>query len=234
MFEISSSLSVCVCVAAGPCVCVCPETSMDVVILCKHIQMRCNSACVCTDWTFCLPVCVVASFIHSLSLFSSCCGRISPSQSLLYLEAKHYQSLQLAACDSILTDLQRSKQSPFCLVHFSTPHPQTHLSDLSHCPHLSIQFYHLNNIYSYPFLPSLKYFLACLPPFYLSLKCSIVHHEANPPSASLVPYLCLFSRTFIIHNAYQVRIFLPSRQRNESCMCLKKIHPETNIKKHNF
>lgn len=78
------------------------------------------------------PQCCEASF-YSHHLCVCCCGRISPSQSLLYLEAEPYQSLQLAACDSILTDLQRSNQSPLFLSRsFFLPISTTHPLSFSH------------------------------------------------------------------------------------------------------
>lgn len=88
-------------------------------------------------YVFSLLCCVVMPLLFSPSLVCCCCGRISTSQGLLYLEAEHYQSAQLAACDSILTDLQLSKQSCLFLSHSFfclSPPPLSFLSYLCHRP----------------------------------------------------------------------------------------------------
>lgn len=128
------------------------DTCTDVVILCKHIKkmslqgnyqlLSAYAFCMCTDLAFCIPSfsprCWDAS-LYSHRLGVCCCASISPSQCLLYLEAEHYQSLQLAACDFILTDLQRSQQSPLFLSRsFFRPPP---FSPFLFTPSLLIPFF---------------------------------------------------------------------------------------------
>ena len=149
------------------CVCVCvrawilahyanTHTDTNTHYKCHHMKItNCWSSyasCTCTDLAPCTPsapphpplfspqVLWCLPFILAL-LAPVVVARISPSRSLLYLEAKHYQSAQPAASDSILTDLQLSKQSPLflsrsflCLpacLHPLSDFPLTSLADLS-------------------------------------------------------------------------------------------------------
>lgn len=129
----------------------------------------------------CVVLCCVACVFSPHHLCVCCCVRISPSESLLYLEAKHYQSLQLAACDSILTDLQRSKQSPlflsrsfFCLhptplLFLSPPSPSSLFSPLGY---FYLFFFSLSSR-SYFHLRTSNPSLFLFSPFFLCLLLSL-------------------------------------------------------------
>lgn len=133
---------------------------------------------------------VLWCLLYSHHICVCCCGRISPSQCLLYLEAKHYQSVQLAACDSILTDLQLSKQSPlflsrsfFCLSPPPLPFSLTSLTNLSCLS--SLHSFHLFLLSFRLFSPS--YFkpisvqsnLSQSLPFLLCLYCFFIHFNRS-------------------------------------------------------
>lgn len=143
-----------------------------------------------------------------------CCGRISPSRRLLYLEAKHYQSVQLAACDSILTDQQHSKQPPLfmsrsfvCLSATPLSFFLTSLIVLSFLftplltfPLLSsfLYYLHQSQCFFLPFLPCLYCFFMY---FNLSVLVSFIQSSfsfsssSSPfshPSSLYKVYYCLF------------------------------------------
>ena len=83
-----------------------------------------HSSTMCTDSAFCLSlVNAVTPPLFATSLWLLLC----PYRAIwvLYLEPKRYQTVQLVLCDSILTDLLLSKQSPlFLFCSFSAQlHP---------------------------------------------------------------------------------------------------------------
>lgn len=130
----------------------------------------------CPKLAFCLSlVGAVTPPLFSPSLLLLLC----PNQtiSVLYLEPRRYRTLQLALCDSILTDLRLSKQSPhFCFAHFLLSYtPSLFLSHISHqC-------------------------LSLLLPFWFSI-CVFNILIAPVPSSLIMIFFSFHLSTFSLHN----------------------------------
>lgn len=142
----------------------------------------------CPDTAFCLSlVNAETPPFFSPSLWLVFC----PYQaiSVLYLEPKRYQAVQLALCDSILTDLQLSKQSPlflFCSFSAQLPRPSLsllHLSPVSSSMASSTAFY--KGIFSFVYKASVSLFVFKLPNRSNSVK---------PDNNFLLSSLNIFSR----------------------------------------